>query len=100
MTLRSLLWGGLLQQGLTVGLVTNDQAANLVDTANIKELGVPVAEVTDGCFCCRFSDLVDATEQILAKNPDVLFGEPVGSCTDLATTVVNPLKLFTATSSA
>jgi len=84
----------LLQKGLTVGLVTNDQAANLVDTAIVKELGVPVAEVAGGCFCCRFSDLVDATEQILAKNPDVLLGEPVGSCTDLAATVVNPLKLF------
>ncbi len=84
----------LLQQGLTVGLVTNDQAANLVDTAIVKELGVPVAEVAGGCFCCRFSDLVDATEQILANNPDVLLGEPVGSCTDLAATVVNPLKLF------
>ncbi|MFA0753810.1 MAG: hypothetical protein IMHGJWDQ_001589 [Candidatus Fervidibacter sp.] len=84
----------LLQQGLTVGLVTNDQAANLVDTAIVKELGVPVAEVAGGCFCCRFSDLVDATEQILAQNPDVLLGEPVGSCTDLAATVVNPLKLF------
>lgn len=84
----------LLQQGLTVGLVTNDQAANLVDTAIVGELGVPVAEVAGGCFCCRFTDLVDATEQILAKNPDVLLGEPVGSCTDLAATVVNPLKLF------
>ncbi len=84
----------LFQQGLTVGLVTNDQAANLVDTAIVKELGVPVAEVAGGCFCCRFNDLVDATEQVLAKNPDVLLGEPVGSCTDLAATVVNPLKLF------
>lgn len=84
----------LLQQGLTVGLVTNDQAANLVDTAMVKELEVPVSEVAGGCFCCRFSDLVDATEQILRNNPDVLLGEPVGSCVDLAATVVNPLKLF------
>lgn len=84
----------LLQYGLTIGLVTNDQASNLVDTAIVKELGVPVSEVAGGCFCCRFSDLVDATEQILAKDPDVLLGEPVGSCTDLAATVVNPLKLF------
>lgn len=84
----------LLEQGKTVGLVTNDQAANLVDTAIVKELGVPVGEVAGGCFCCRFNDLVDATEQVLANNPDVLLGEPVGSCTDLAATVVNPLKLF------
>lgn len=84
----------LLEQGLRVGLLTNDQAANLVDTLIVKELGVPVAEVAGGCFCCRFSDLVDATGRILANNPDVLLGEPVGSCTDIAATVVNPLKLF------
>lgn len=84
----------LLQQGLTVGLVTNDQATNLVDTAIVKELGIPVGEVAGGCFCCRFDDMVNATEEILAKNPDVLMGEPVGSCTDFAATVANPIKLF------
>ncbi len=84
----------LLERGLTVGLVTNDQAANLVDTALVQELGIPVGEVAGGCFCCRFDDLVEATERVLAKNPDILLGEPVGSCTDLAATVVNPLKLF------
>jgi Ni2+-binding GTPase involved in maturation of urease and hydrogenase len=84
----------LLKQGLTVGLVTNDQASNLVDTAIVKELGVPVAETAGGCFCCKLSDLVEAVEQVLANNPDVLLCEPVGSCTDLAATVINPLKLF------
>jgi G3E family GTPase len=85
----------LVAQGLTVGFVTNDQAAHLVDTVLLKELGLPVAEVAGGCFCCRFTDLLDAAQAVLAHHqPDVLLCEPVGSCTDMATTVLNPLKLF------
>jgi G3E family GTPase len=84
----------LIEEGLTVGFVTNDQAANLVDTAIVTELGLPVAEVAGGCFCCRFTDLLDATQAVLAHQPDVLLFEPVGSCTDMAATVLNPLKRF------
>ncbi len=92
----------LVKRGMRVGIITNDQAANLVDTAIVKhmlqELDVPVTEVAGGCFCCRFDDLVDATEQILAHKPDILLGESVGSCTDLAATVIRPLKAFYAES--
>jgi G3E family GTPase len=84
----------LIAQGLKVGFVTNDQAANLVDTAFVKELGLPVAEVVGGCFCCRFTYLLEATQAVLAHDPDVLLCEPVGSCTDVAATVLNPLKSF------
>jgi G3E family GTPase len=84
----------LMGQGLTVGCVTNDQAANLVDTAIVRELGLPVAEVAGGCFCCRFTDLLDAAQTVLAQEPDVLLCEPVGSCADMAATVLNPLRRF------
>ncbi len=42
------------QRGLRVGLVTNDQAANLVDTSVLREAAAAVEEVPGGCFCCRF----------------------------------------------
>jgi len=32
-------------------------------------------------------------EKILAHNPDVLMGEPVGSCTDFVAAVANPIKI-------
>ena len=88
----------LIKRGLRVGIVTNDQTVNLVDTAIVREmlgeLGVPVVEVSKGCFCCRFDDLINVTEQVLAHNPDVMLGEPVGSCTDFAATVARPFKVF------
>src|SRR5207248_76541 len=45
------------------------------------------------CFCCRFTDLVERVGRLEAgRRPDVILAEPVGSCTDLVATVVQPLK--------
>jgi Ni2+-binding GTPase involved in maturation of urease and hydrogenase len=85
----------LVRQGKRVGLITNDQAANLVDTAILKEAVDSVQEVAGGCFCCRFDDLLGAMNRLVdAGMPDVLIGEPVGSCTDLSATVLQPMKQF------
>jgi len=81
-------------RGLKTGVVTNDQASGLVDTASMRVARVEVAEVAGGCFCCRFSDLVNALDQLLAHRPDIIFCEAVGSCTDLAATVIRPLQQF------
>jgi G3E family GTPase len=82
---------------MRVGIITNDQTENLVDTVIVKqllhELGVPVEEVVKGCFCCKFDELMDHIEKILAHKPDVLMGEPVGSCTDFVAAVANPIKI-------
>lgn len=79
--------------GLRVGLITNDQSFGLVDTAMLAAHGFPVAEITGGCFCCKFNSLVEAAERLSADTqPDVLIAEPVGSCTDLKATVDYPLR--------
>ena len=87
----------LIQQGKRVGIITNDQSENLADTIIVRhllsELGVPVEEVVAGCFCCKFDELIDQMEKILAHNPDILMGEPVGSCTDFVAAVANPIKI-------
>lgn len=94
-TLLAIATERLTGQGTRVGLITNDQAANLVDTAVLKELDLPVEEVSGGCFCCRFDDLIGAMDRLIdERQPDVLFGEPVGSCTDLSATVMQPLKVL------
>src|SRR5437870_2868177 len=70
-----------LGQGQRIGLVTNDQAQDLVDTTSLRAQGFPVEEVAGACFCCRFDDLVarvGALEE--AQRPDVVLAEPVGSC--------------------
>jgi G3E family GTPase len=83
----------LQRSGKKVGIVTNDQAAGLVDTALIEELDLPVREITGGCFCCNSESLVDALRRLSQETkPDVFIAEPVGSCTDLMATVSLPLK--------
>jgi len=84
-----------IDQGLSVGLVTNDQANDLVDTESLRAQGFNVGEVTGACFCCKFNGLLDTVSQISqAEQPDVILAEPVGSCTDLVSTVIEPLRRF------
>jgi CobW/HypB/UreG, nucleotide-binding domain len=82
----------LAGRGLKCAAILNDQAGNLVDSAYVAAQGVTTSEVTGGCFCCRFSDLIDSLEQLRASAPEVIFAEPVGSCTDLSATILQPLK--------
>ena len=83
----------LAQRGKKVGLIANDQATNLVDTALLRKTGSLVEEVVGGCFCCKFTDLMAVVERLVERaRPDVIIGEPVGSCTDLSATVLQPLK--------
>ncbi|CAA9222316.1 MAG: Metal chaperone, involved in Zn homeostasis [uncultured Chloroflexi bacterium] len=83
----------MVAQGRRVGIVTNDQASGLVDTALARAATETVAEIAGGCFCCRY----DVFEETLAElvdqaQPDVILAEAVGSCTDLAATVYQPLR--------
>lgn len=83
----------LHDQGLRVGLITNDQGSQLVDTTLLSARGFPTQEIAGGCFCCRFNSLVDAAKKLTdANKPDVFIAEPVGSCTDLVATVTYPLR--------
>jgi len=83
----------LSDQGLKVGLITNDQAGSLVDTKLLRGQGFATEEIAGGCFCCRFGSLVDAAGRLAeGERPDVFIAEPVGSCTDLVATVTYPLR--------
>ncbi|HEX4008223.1 MAG TPA: GTP-binding protein [Acidobacteriaceae bacterium] len=86
----------LEKRGLRCAVILNDQGGELVDTRHAVEQGIAAREVTGGCFCCRFSDLAAAIDDLRATrpnqaSPDVIFAEPVGSCTDIAATVLAPL---------
>ncbi len=83
----------LVSRGLEVGLITNDQGSELVDTAMLRAKGFETEEITGGCFCCRFNTLTEAAKKLtVATRPDVFIAEPVGSCTDLVATVTYPLR--------
>lgn len=83
----------LSDQGRRVGLITNDQGRELVDTKMLRSKGFATEEIPGGCFCCRFNSLLDAARRLTAETrPDVFIAEPVGSCTDLVATVTYPLR--------
>jgi Ni2+-binding GTPase involved in maturation of urease and hydrogenase len=83
----------LAGKGLRAGLITNDQSVGLVDTMRVRSAGLPVQEITGGCFCCKFNSLVQAAQTLTRETaPDVLIAEPVGSCTDIKATVCYPLR--------
>lgn len=89
--------GLLSAQGLRIGLITNDQAPNLADTKLLERHGFAVGEVSGGCFCCNFDAFIKALEQTQAEVlPEVIISEPVGSCTDISATVVQPIKKYHA----
>ncbi len=72
----------LIERGMRVGFITNDQSENLVDTIIVRQmlrdLGVPVEEVVKGCFCCKFDELIEHVEKILAHDPGRFNGRTGG----------------------
>lgn len=81
------------ERGHRVAIITNDHAADLVDTHNLRSQGFQVGEIPGGCFCGSIEDFTAAVDQLsVEERPDVLLVEPIGSCTDLAATVIRPLR--------
>lgn len=87
----------LIAQGKKVGVVTNDKGKHLVDTAFFNSAGIPTAEVAGGCFRCNYDQLEERLRELEENNqPDVIFAESVGSCADMAETVMKPLLDYQA----
>ena len=83
----------LMKDGKRVGLITNDQASELVDTALLLQTNAKVAEVSGSCFCCNFNGFINSIKQVgIESQADIIIAEPVGSCTDLSATIMQPLK--------
>ncbi len=82
-----------MDMGIRVGVITNDQGVDLVDTQLMRSCGFDTREVTGGCFCCRFDALLDAAASLSSDvGPELLLAEAVGSCTDLVATVTTPMR--------
>lgn len=79
--------------GRRVGVITNDQAADMVDTRLFQLAGIPVREVSGSCFCCNFPALTRAMDALREEEgAEIIIAESVGSCTDLSATIMQPLK--------
>jgi G3E family GTPase len=81
--------------GTRCAVVLNDQGEGLVDTALSRASDLQAAEVTGGCFCCRFDQLTARTIELVERTGvEVVLAEAVGSCTDLTATVIRPLRTY------
>lgn len=69
----------LAGRGLRVGLITNDQAPELVDTAFLSRGDVKVAEVDGSCFCCNFQGLLGAMSKVRAEALETIVREVIVS---------------------
>jgi ubiquinone/menaquinone biosynthesis C-methylase UbiE/Ni2+-binding GTPase involved in maturation of urease and hydrogenase len=90
-TLVRALASHLRDRGESVAVITNDQGQTLVDTHLCLSEISEVTEITGGCFCCRFDDLVAAIAAAEVGGATIVIAEAVGSCTDLIATVLSPL---------
>lgn len=85
----------LQQQNKKAGVITNDQGEQQVDTQFIKGNNIPAEEVANSCFCCNYPALEKGIQTLKTNNQaEIIFAESVGSCTDLAATIINPLLQF------
>ena len=81
----------LIKKDQCIAVVTNDQGDQQVDSAFVKSFDIPAAEVANGCFCCNYDQLDKHIHSFIKGiQPDIIFAESVGSCTDLVATVAKP----------
>jgi len=84
-----------VDRGMKVGIITNDQGHQLVDTALVRSLGLHAEEIGGGCFCCRFPEFAKNAERLAKQaQADIILAEAVGSCTDLSATVCQRLRRY------
>jgi len=92
-TAASRLGDFLQKRGLKVGMITNGQGKELVDTTTMRSRGFTTEEIQGGCFCSKFESFTEAAHRLTdTLEPDVVIGEPLGSCTDLVAAVSYPLQ--------
>ncbi len=85
----------LQSENKKVGVIANDQGIMLVDTGYFESNSIPNRQVINGCFCCNYNALDENIQSLIqTNNPDIIFAESVGSCTDIVATVMKPLLQF------
>lgn len=91
--------GNLLKaQGHTVGVITNDEGTELVDTAHLRAEGFRVEEVAAGALGTQPEALIRAAERLKASDCDIIFAECSGTSGNLRTTLLRPIEQTHGTS--
>ena len=87
--------GHLASKGKRVGIITNEQSEDKQDKAIVHANYGPSEVVINNCFSSNLDNLSDKVVRLHQdEQPDYIFAESVGSCTDLIATVLKPLIIF------
>ena len=85
--------GHLLKtQGHKIGVITNDEGTELVDTAQFCEANFLVEEVAAGAFGTQPDALISAADRLRAAQCDIIFAECSGTSGNLRSTLLKPLE--------
>ncbi|MFA6679868.1 MAG: GTP-binding protein, partial [Candidatus Methanomethylophilaceae archaeon] len=77
----------------SVAIITNDQGDVLVDTEYSKDAGFDTREIMGGCFCTNFNEFVSSARTLVTTGrPDVIIAEPIGTSTNIMSSVVAPMR--------
>lgn len=80
-------------KGANIGVITNDEGNELVDTAQLRDSGFVVEEIAGGAFGSRLEPFLAAANRLVReKRCDVILAEPAGGSANLRTAVLNPLR--------
>jgi G3E family GTPase len=78
---------------ITSSILQDDQVDFVLDSNPVQRMGAPFARITGGCSCCNYNGLDKQIEKLRNESgPSVLFAEYSGTCTNLAASLLKPLK--------
>jgi len=85
----------LYSKSIKTGVITNDRYEFPEETDIVRSDYNPAEQVISGCFSSNLDTLSDKIVRLYQDTqPDYLFAESVGSCTDLVANVMKPLMIF------
>ena len=77
----------------SVSIIMNDQGDVLVDTEYSKDAGFDTKDIMGGCFCTNFDTFVSSARTLVTTGkPDVIIAEPIGTSTNIMSSVVAPMR--------
>ena len=77
----------------SVSIIMNDQGDVLVDTEYSKNAGFDTRDIMGGCFCTNFDNFVSSARTLVTSGkPDVIIAEPIGTSTNIMSSVVAPMR--------
>ena len=81
------------RRGKSVSIIMNDQGDVLVDTEYSKDSGFDTRDIMGGCFCTNFDKFVSSARTlVMIGKPDVIIAEPIGTSTNIMSSVVAPIR--------